>query len=241
MEISAYLNAIERDGRAFLASCEAAAPDTIIAACPEWRPADLLWHLAEVHYFWRSIVELRAQHYDVVVDLQRPADDAELPDLYRHGLGALLIALATVDPATSVWTWSSQHDVAFVVRRMAQETAVHRWDADHAAGLSVPIEAELASDGIDEFLEHFVDQPKDGNTIAGSVHLHCTDVAGEWTTRPEGDRIVTTREHAKGDCALRGPADALLRALWRRASIDDVDVVGDRAIAEQFLAWSKLD
>ena len=241
MDTSDYLIAIERDGRAFLASCTAADPDASIPACPEWRPADLLWHLAEVHRFWRSIVEARASSYDQVVALDRPADDVDLPELYRQGLGALLTALATVDPATPVWTWAAQQDVAFIIRRMAQETAVHRWDADDAAGRAEAIEAELASDGIDEFLEHFLDQPKDGNTIAGSVHIHCTDVAGEWTTRPDGDRIVTVREHAKGACALRGPADVLLRALWRRASLDDVDVVGDRAVAEQFVGWSRLE
>jgi len=241
MDTSDYLIAIERDGRAFLASCTAADPAATIAACPEWRPADLLWHLAEVHWFWRSIVEARASSYDQVTELERPADDGELPELYRLGLGALLTTLATVDPSTHVWTWANQQDVAFVIRRMAQETAVHRWDADDAAGRAEAIDAALASDGIDEFLEHFLDQPKDGSTIAGSVHLHCTDVAGEWTTRPEGDRIVTVREHAKGDCAMRGPADVLLRALWRRAPIDALDVVGDRSVAERFLGWSRLE
>ena len=40
MEISEYLNAIDRDGRAFLAACEAASPDPVVLACPEWHAAD---------------------------------------------------------------------------------------------------------------------------------------------------------------------------------------------------------
>jgi hypothetical protein len=81
----------------------------------------------------------------------------------------------------------------------------------------------------------------DGTNLPGSVHIHCTDVAGEWTTRPDGDRIVTTREHAKGDAAMRGGASDLLLALWRRVPLDAVDVVGDRAVAEAFVAWTRLE
>ena len=54
----------------------------------------------------------------------------------------------------------------------------------------------------------------------GSVHLHCTDVDGEWLVVGEpGRRPVVTREHAKGACALRGPAADLLLVLWRRVGL----------------------
>src|SRR5688500_16231588 len=108
-----HIAALEREGRAFLASCEAAPRDVVIAACPEWRPADLLWHLTEVHWFWRSIVEQRAQHPSAIGELPRP-DDADLPELYRIGLGALVTTLATTDPAAPVWTWAAQKDAGFV-------------------------------------------------------------------------------------------------------------------------------
>ena len=57
------------------------------------------------------------------------------------------------------------------------------------------------------FLPRFVpDAVADGATI----HLHCTDVDGEWllTGTAEGARV--TREHAKGDVAARGSASDLL-------------------------------
>ena len=42
-----------------------------------------------------------------------------------------------------------------------------------------------------------------------------------------------TREHAKGDAALRGRAEDLLLTLWRRpVPAGAVDVVGDPAAAE---------
>ena len=103
-----------------------------------------------------------------------------------------------------------------------------------------PIDAALASDGIDEFLHVMAVRPSEGAHLDGSVHIHCTDVAGEWTTRLVDGSLVTAREHAKGDCALRGPADVLYRALWRRADLAQVDVVGDADVARQFVAWPQL-
>ena len=41
--------------------------------------------------------------------------------------------------------------------------------------------------------------------------------------------------HAKGDVALRGPAEDLLLVMWRRRPLDVLDVLGDRAVAERLL------
>ena len=60
------------------------------------------------------------------------------------------------DPATPVWTWATQKNIGFIQRRMCQETAVHRWDAEHAGGRDHSIEPGLAVDGIDEFLDYFI-------------------------------------------------------------------------------------
>ncbi|CAB4879904.1 unannotated protein [freshwater metagenome] len=246
-----YLDALRRDGAAFASSARAAGLTTPVASCPGWTVADLVWHLAEVHYFWGSVVHQRAAGGAEVINLHRPTDDANLFALYNMQFERLLQVLGEADPATEVWTWSEQHNVAFVLRRMAQETAVHRWDADAAAGRPAPIEAVLASDGIDEFLTHFVDDvARNAQPLGGSVHIHCTDVAGEWTIHqmmladvdvpalPAGFDVA--REHAKGDCALRGPASDLLLALWRRTPIASIDAIGDTAVGARFLASTNL-
>jgi predicted lipid carrier protein YhbT len=77
--------------------------------------------------------------------------------------------------------------------------------------------------------------------VGGSVHLHCTDVAGEWTVRPVADGFETAREHAKGDAAMRGTASDLLLALWRRIPVSALDVVGDGAVAERFVTATRLE
>ncbi len=241
MDTTDHLIALDRDGAAFLASCQAAGLGTPVASCPGWNVSDLLWHLTEVHHFWRTVVDDRLDTWEGYEQPARP-DDTALPQMFSHGLSELSSVLRSADPAGANWTWSSDRTAGFVIHRMAQETAVHRWDADDASGHPVPIEASLASDGIDEFLEHFLDGPSEGaQQWAGSVHLHCTDVAGEWTVREGDDSFVVTREHAKGACALRGAASDLLLALWRRQPLSTVDVVGDADVAARFVALSPLE
>jgi hypothetical protein len=102
----------------------------------------------------------------------------------------------------------------------------------------------LASDGIDEFLEFFAGhagQAKPDDPLGGSVHLHCTDVAGEWFVVDGADgALVVTREHAKGDCAMRGPASDLIFALWRRVPLERVDVIGNAELAAKFVDRTRL-
>ena len=242
MKPSSYLSAFARDGEAFADACSKAGLTGTVTSCPGWSVADLVWHLTEVHHFWRTVVGEQRTTWEGYQQPPRPSDD-ELLASYRAGLAETLAVLSAADPAQSNWTWSADHTAGFVMRRMAQETAMHRWDADTAAGATSPIEAELASDGIDEFLTHMLgDSSAVAPAVGGSVHLHCTDVAGEWTVR-EGDagKPVVTREHAKGDAALRGAASDLLLALWRRIDLAGVEVVGDAAVAERFIAHTSLD
>jgi uncharacterized protein (TIGR03083 family) len=120
---------------------------------------------------------------------------------------------------------------------MAHETAVHRVDAERASGHEHRLAADLATDGVDEFLEYFLPHAgPDTPPLAGSVHLHCTDADGEWTVRPgDGGGPVVSRDHAKADAALRGPAHDLLMVLWRRFPLDSVTVFGHTDLATAFV------
>lgn len=242
MDTTDFLTAIERDGAAFAVACEHAGPAAPVDSCPGWSVADLLWHLAEVHHFWATIVGDQRDTWEGYVAPERPADD-ELGDCYLAGLGRLLDVLRAAEPTAPNWTWSSDHSAGFVIRRMAQETAVHRWDAEHAAGFDWSIDAELASDGIDEFLHHFRgDGSGEGEAVGGSVHLHCTDAHGEWMVRPLADGgSDVTREHAKGDAALRGAASDVLLVLWRRLPLGAIEVIGDEGVAARFVADPSLE
>jgi len=157
---------------------------------------------------------------------------------YRAGLDELINVLSSLDPGRSCWTWAGIHDVAWVIRRMAHETTVHAWDALGATGSISEIDAALASDGIDEFLHVMMmsNMREEEGPLSGSVHIHCTDVDGEWLIVPtDTSAVVVTREHSKGDCAIRGSASSLLLGLWRRIPISSLEVIGSSDVAAQFL------
>lgn len=234
--------ALRREGSALLAGARAAGIDAPVASCGTWSVGDLVWHVTEVYSLFGQVVAGRLSSIDDVVRSQRPPDGA-LVDGCSAALDALAEALDAADDSATVWTFASDRTVGFVRRRMAVETAVHRWDAQLASGTCSGIDGALASAGIDEFVHHFVHRrDRDADDVGGSVHVHCGDVPGEWTLRPDAatGAWTTTREHAKGDCALRGTASDLLLALWRRVPLSAIDVVGDGGVAARFIASTRL-
>ena len=157
------------------------------------------------------------------------------PDLATHveeGIDDLVGLLADLDPAEEWPTWAGPRPGSWYPRRMAQEITVHRWDA-----IGGPIEPELAADGVLEMLELFAPRiPADRfGSVAGTLHLHATDVEGEWLVRLGEDGVTFILGHAKGDVALRGTAEDLLLWCWNRVPVDErFEVFGDASLLE---AW----
>lgn len=235
-----YIEAIERESSALGAAAERAS-DAEVPSCPGWSMVDLVLHTGGVHRFWNEIVERRLQGYRETSRSEKPPRD-EAVGWFREGAEQLVATLTAADPEERVWTWAAQKNVAFVRRRMAHETAVHRWDAESAAGDPGPLEAALAADGVDEFLDVFVPaQRQPFERMGESLHLHRIDGDGEWLVRFNPDGVSVQRSHAKGSVAVRAPASELLLLLWRRVGIEDVEVFGDRSLLSDFLAWMDLD
>ena len=249
---SYYAEALRRDGEG-LATAAAGNLEASVPGCPRWTVKDLVVHTGAVHRFWGRIAELEVQDLDGVQKIGEAAeteearaeaelDEAELVEWFRDGVTDLADVLEQRDGSVPVWSWSAQKNIAFIQRRMAQETAVHRWDAESARPPAEPIEAELARDGIDEFLDIFMSAEQ--SPIAGkgeTIHLHQTDGPGEWFLTLEGGGVRVARGHGKGDAAVRGPASDLLLLLWRRVAPDTVEVLGDRALVDRYLGWMDLE
>jgi uncharacterized protein (TIGR03083 family) len=233
MEPKEYIAALRREG-AVLAIAAQGRLGAPVPSYPEWNVAELVWHMGNVHHFWREIVVRRLQDPEAVTRPPRPSD-VDLLGWFSDGVEQTAAVLEEVDPTMAVWTWGPRQDVAFVQRRMAQETAVHRVDAQLAAGPPEPIEAMLAADGIDEFLTLFF-APRADKDGGESVHLHATDAPGEWVVAVRDGTVSVEREHGKADAAVRGPASDLLLLLWHRVSPEAVEVLGDEAALERFLA-----
>jgi uncharacterized protein (TIGR03083 family) len=235
-----FLESIRQEGERFYETALVANPSLGIPACPGWTIADLAWHLGEVHWFWASDVERRASDPEQLEAAKpaRPTTYADVTEWGRSQLDRMVRILESTADDIPVWTWAmneSDHTVGFIRRHQVQETAVHRWDMQDAATNQDPdpIDPEMASDAIDEFLS--ITLPWGVNhskPLRGSVHLHCTDVAGEWFIERNG---TVDRAHAKGDVALRGTASDLLLALYNRIDIDDLDVIGDATLARHLV------
>jgi uncharacterized protein (TIGR03083 family) len=175
-----------------------------------------------------------------------PTDEAELLGWFDEGAHALVTTLAGIDPGAPAWNFAgATPTAAFWRRRQAVETAVHRWDAQHAIGTASPVDDQLAADGIDEFLTVLAPYrfgSHDGIDIGGSLHLHCTDVDGEWTIHTDDGLYRIDRGHAKGDVAVRGPASQLLLVVFQRLGpeTDGVEVFGAPEILDRWFALGTL-
>jgi uncharacterized protein (TIGR03083 family) len=249
LDRSVYLDHLARESAALADAAAVAGPDAAVPTCPGWTVTDLLRHVAGADNWARLVVETGSREgVPVTLPDDAPTGDA-LVALSREHAAALVRTLTDVDPTASVWTFSPADRTAmFWIRRRAQETTVHRVDAQSAAGDVSAIDPEFASDGIDEYLAVFAPRfGKDLAQLGGTIHLHCTDVEGEWLIAPnpasEGDArnpIVVTREHAKGAVAARGRAEDLLLLLWGRraasSAASSVEVFGDQALLERFVA-----
>ena len=232
-----YLDAIEREGAA-MADAAIDHLDAPVRSCPGWDVRALVGHTGTVHRVWRQVVDRR---------LQSPADiDRSLVDLppgrdviewFREGVTLLVETLGDAEDSQPIWTWSHVKNVSFVPRRMAQETAVHRWDAQSAGGAPRNIESELAADGIDEMLDIHLPS-NDLENLKGNgetIHLHRSDGDGEWLIRltPEGAQVE--RGHAKGNVAARGTASDLLLMLWGRIEPNRLELFGDASLLDRYL------
>jgi len=218
-----------------------------VPGCPGWTLRDLVVHLGGVHR-WATDAVLTAGPPDRPRATDPPADGApQEPDALARWFGdgaiALANALDAVGPDAPTWTPfpidSPRTEVW--LRRQTHETALHRWDGEGAVGAQRAMDPVVASDGIDEYLSVIVPRlvQRDGLVLpAGSAHLHCTDVEGEWTVEVLDGELVIDRAHRKGDAAIRGTAQDLLLTLWGRAVPDGaVEIFGDESVGR---AWTSI-
>jgi uncharacterized protein (TIGR03083 family) len=213
-----------------------------VPTCPEWTLLDLVRHLGNVYgEVTEHVPRGVTTRPEKPISLSGPRDGAALAwwdERYR----ALHSTLESVDPELPAWNWAPQaKKAAFWQRRMAHETAVHRWDAQVTAGLTEPIEAKLAADGITEVLDSWLPAgrrrgPKD---VRGIVALHGTDVAEVWYVRMRGEGIALldtdtllddTHPHERATAA--GTASDVMLALYGRVPFEVLEISGEPRLLE---------
>jgi uncharacterized protein (TIGR03083 family) len=211
---------------------DAAAP---VPSCPEWRVVDLARHVAEVYQHKTESMRRGESPQPWPPDLTSEEPLALLDRSYRELVGEF--DARPVDERTAHW-YQPDSTVGCLLRRMAQETVIHRVDAELAVGGGVtPVADDLAVDGVDEVLrimlgylsrewpKAFEDLPERGEAPAVRV------VAGgrSWLLTPTPTGVtVGSGGTADGAATLSGDPQAVLLWLWGRQPAP-VAVTGDRA------------
>lgn len=210
--------------------------DARVPTCPEWSVDDLTWHVGLVYLHKATAMRDGAEpeqwppHFD---------DDASAVELIDDAYRQLVDEFAARDPSDATGTWyGPDQTVGFWIRRMAQETVVHRIDAELGVQEQVtPVADDLAIDGIDELLKVHVefsvsewadyfrealkDSPgrtylitADATTDSPSVSWLVKSSPGEFTVDGgPGGRITAT---GKPDVTVSGTPTDVLRWAWNR-------------------------
>jgi uncharacterized protein (TIGR03083 family) len=224
------LAVLEREAAAFAALLDHPDLTSPVSGCPGWRVEDLGRHLGRIHRWAREAVRTGPSE-----EVSGPSDPAELAPWFREGAAMLLTELAADDPDRPCWGFGPPpRTVRFWLRRQAHETALHRWDAEHALTGSASLDEELARDGLDEVATVFLPR-----------QLRLGRLQGDGTVlalRPDGGAPVLLDLGAEpaqvASATLSGPAEALLLLVWGRTTVDDprVTIGGDVQRARATLA-----
>ena len=205
-----------------------------VPSCPDWDLEKLAGHLGRVHRWVTAMVRTQsAERLDFPPRPERV--DAQW---FEEGVTELTAALEEAGPDVAMWTFPGGGGTSrFWFRRQAEETAVHRWDAQLAVGDPQPIETEVALAGIDELMDVFFASRK--VELGGTVQFDAIDSPhGQWLVANDDDGgILVGHGHDKGDVSLRATASDLLLWLWGRPVPESgLEVVGDEALLDQWRA-----
>ena len=208
---------IRREADAFLAAARRGL-EPRVPGCPDWTVRELTHHLGSVYRFHNRHVVRSVTDPPEEWAAELPAD-ADLLEWFDESCNELLVTFRSIDTDLPAWNWAPQTPqvAAFWPRRMAIESAVHRWDAESAHQDANGIDIELALDGIDEMLTVIGPAHTKPDFPTGTVVIRPTDDDRTWAVRMAPDTFeVLADAPAAPDALVEGTATALLLAFWGR-------------------------
>jgi uncharacterized protein (TIGR03083 family) len=249
-----YAGAFLEENRAFSELFRDVDDSTPVPTCPGWTLKQLFRHVGRGERWAAQIVREKLDHAldpRAVEGGKPPPDPADAISWLHGGAQRLVDAVELTGVETPVWTFLGPRPANWWVRRWLHEVAVHRADAAIALGTEFTLPADVAADGITEWLERVAVQAgSDGAALpiegGNTLHLHATDPglgeAGEWTIGVDQGRITWSHEHGKGTAALRGGATELLLAILRRVPLADTGIAlfGDEGVWQNWLDRTPL-
>jgi uncharacterized protein (TIGR03083 family) len=247
-----YLAHLARESARFAEVIGAVPAAARVPSCPDWSADDLLWHLAEVQWFWATIVRAGMTGSQAEqLKPERPASRAGLLEFWLRASRDLAEILAATPADAPAWTWSQDQTAGFIRRRQAHEALIHRVDAELAAGHRSPMDPRLSADGVDEALRIMYggDVPAWGQFTPGSakaIRVQATDTGTSWFVTPgrfagtdPGDQVcydepgIHVAVADPGDvtaAVISGSAADLDCWLWHRPPVMPIDRSGDQEV-----------
>jgi uncharacterized protein (TIGR03083 family) len=220
-----------------------------VPTCPDWTVDDLTWHLGMVYLHKAAGIR---EGGDPAQWPPPHDDDDSAIELIDGAHRQLLDAFAAHGPDEPGGTWyGSGRTVRFWLRRMAQETVIHRVDAELSAGaLVAPVPDGLAIDGIDELLKVFIAYSFSRRPAKYAAALENspprsyvirTDATNEspavtWRVQTAPDSLTVAggpdeqvASPAPSDVTISGTPADLLRWIWNRETAEPtpVSIKGD--------------
>jgi uncharacterized protein (TIGR03083 family) len=244
MEKSRYLDCLAGDYRLLRSTAISAGLTAPVPSCAGWSVADLVTHVGQTYLHKVAVLRDHAWPRPWPPAPEQPDQPDQPAATLDRGYRELAAAFAAREPGEEALTFfDADQTVGFWIRRMAQETVIHRIDAELAAGGPVtPVPADLAVNGIDELLRVFLAGgmaawPEDFENELEGGHLAGDDgsdtvvvTAGDasWTVCPRPTSVtVAEGADAGARAVLAAPETAMLRWLWGRAGDAAVTVTGD--------------
>lgn len=255
-----YLDAFHRRRAGILQAAELGLDEPVFA-CPGWDVAALAGHVGGVYTFWTKWVRERPRGSDDEAFRELTAErEAKLPgygawresgfvkdarpsgiiDFARETGDELELRLRGLDPSDHVWTFvPSKQTAGFIQRRITHETSIHLWDAQAALGREEPIPAELARDGIDEYMTgilfiDFDDHARKSRHTGQRFLFSEMDGVTRWLVTFAPDGISANPEWGEADVSISGSASDLNLFLLGRVPARALEVQGDRSLADQW-------
>lgn len=239
------LSPTAKDGQLLLAAAESDW-ERPIPHCPGWDAAQLTGHMGSILDWMARIVSTgeRVSRRD----RDPPPDDRDrLSSWFAAHLDRTLGVLTSVDPDRPTWTFSSRddHRAGWWCRRLAVELAIHRWDAQDAAGTdtgtpALPLDGVVAAAGIGEFFIEFLPGILARNRLdglRGGLALHATDDGAEWLFDLDAGTEAPTAQQQSIPIrtTVRASRSDLLLWLTNRKPGSAVDVHGDGEVVVRWV------
>ncbi|MDJ0923277.1 MAG: maleylpyruvate isomerase family mycothiol-dependent enzyme [Acidimicrobiia bacterium] len=244
MQIAEHIAAVANEGKTLADAAQQAGLEADIDTCPGWDMRDLVRHLSEIHLWaaarvakrtsklWPDDISEHAESWPELAVFW--PDDSELVDWYLETNANLVQALESASPADDLPTFlPAPSPLAMWARRQAHETAVHRFDAEKAAGIPSRFDPVFAADGIDELLAAFAPRKQEFPIPTTKImHVHADDTGDHWFMTLGPDGIDTSRDERPADVTVRGAASDLYLLLWNRTEDAAVAVTGERELLD---------